>query len=105
MRIIDYCVITSSTPFELANGVREQIKKGWQPQGGECCNSYRETYQQAMVKYAKPVYTVVASTSFEGLRDLVNERIAQDWEPQGGICHNPNQDSLIQALIKYEEPK
>lgn len=57
MRVIDYTLLTSTSPKGLVDGVRDLLREGWQPLGGvsvEASYTGATKLAQAMVKYAPP---------------------------------------------------
>lgn len=51
-RVIDYGIIESDSFEELAEEVRNQLREGWEPQGGVCAfyGNSKTWYVQALVK-------------------------------------------------------
>ena len=55
MQVIDYTLLTSTSPKGLVDGVRDLLREGWQPLGGVCAETRpagSAKLAQAMVKYA-----------------------------------------------------
>jgi hypothetical protein len=52
-KIIDYIVVSKTSPRELQDAVKEYLREGWQPQGGVAviADSNLRLHYQALVRY------------------------------------------------------
>lgn len=55
-KIVEYLVVSKTSPRELQNAVNEYLREGWQPQGGiavvaDIANKDGRFYFQALVRY------------------------------------------------------